>query len=66
MGFNQYIKDFEIDGETVEVNENKKQGFWAFKSIGGLQTGQTPEGGTTVPNPLATTSPIPAGSRSHR
>ena len=31
-------------------------------SIGGLQTGQTPEGGTTVPNPLATTSPIPAGS----
>ncbi|REJ63628.1 MAG: hypothetical protein DWQ21_02245 [Bacteroidetes bacterium] len=62
VGFNQYIKDFEIDGETVEVNENKKQGFWAFKSIGGLQTGQTPEGGTTVPNPLATTSPIPAGS----
>ena len=62
VGFNQYIKDFEIDGEIVEVKENKKQGYWAFKSIGGLRTGQTPEGGTTVPNPLATTSPIPAGS----
>lgn len=62
VGFKQYIKDFEINGALIEVNENKKQGFWAFNSIGGLRTGQTPEGGTTVPNPLSTTSPIPAGS----
>ena len=47
VGFMQYIKDFEIDGKVVEV-ENKKQGFWAFNSIAGLQTGQTLEGATTV------------------
>ena len=62
VGFMQYIKDFEIDGKVVEVKENKKQGFWAFNSIAGLQTGQTLEGATTVPNPLSTTSPIPPGS----
>ena len=36
------------------------QGFWAFESISGVQTGQS--AGTTVPNPLASTSPIPPGS----
>lgn len=62
VGFNQYIRSFDIGEETVEVNENKLQGFWAFKSLAGIQTGQTPEGGTTVPNPLSSTSPIPEGS----
>ena len=52
VGFNQYIRSFDIGEETVEVNENKLQGFWAFKSLAGIQTGQTPEGGTTVPNPF--------------
>ncbi len=62
VGFNQYIQSYELDGETVTVNENKRQGYWGFKSIAGVQTGQAPEGATTVPNPLAATSPIPAGS----
>lgn len=62
VGFNQYITSYDIGGETVTVNENRKQGYWGFKSIGGVQTGQAPEGATTVPNPLWNTSPIPAGS----
>lgn len=62
VGFNQFIESYELDGETVRVNANKKQGYWGFKSIGGVQTGQTPEGATTVPNPISGTSPIPAGS----
>ncbi len=62
VGFNQYIKRYTLDDVDVEVNANKKQGYWGFKSIGGVQTGQTPEGGITVPNPIAGTSPIPAGS----
>ena len=51
-----------MDGETVPVNGNRKQGYWGFKSIAGVVSGQSPEGATTVPNPLAGTSPIPAGS----
>ncbi|MEM6802204.1 MAG: hypothetical protein AAF696_12420 [Bacteroidota bacterium] len=62
VGFNQFIESYELDGETVAVNANKKQGYWGFKSLGGIQSGQTPEGATTVPNPLAGTSPIPEGS----
>lgn len=62
VGFNQYITSYNLGGETVNVNENRKQGYWGFKSIGGVQTGQAPEGATTVPNPIWNTSPIPAGS----
>ncbi len=60
VGFNQYIKSYNLGDELINVNANKKQGYWGFKSIGGIQTGQTE--GTTVPNPLHNTSPIPAGS----
>ena len=60
-GFHAIHKDFEIDGKVVEVKENKKQGFWAFNSIAGLQTGQTIRI-LQLPNPLSTTSPIPPGS----
>lgn len=62
VGFEQYIDRYELDGETVVVDANKKQGYWGFKSLGGIRTGQAPEGATTVPNPLASTSPIPPGS----
>jgi hypothetical protein len=44
------------------VNANRKQGYWALSVAGLPFSGQAPEGATTVPNPLATTSPIPAGS----
>src|SRR5690606_37668777 len=39
-------------------------GYWAF-SLNGFPystQGQAPAGATTVPNPIAATSPIPAGS----
>jgi len=44
------------------VNGNKLQGYWGIETIAGVQTGQSPEGATTVPNPLFATSPIPQGS----
>lgn len=62
VGFNNFIHSFKIKNQTVAVNGNKKQGYWGFESIAGVQTGQSPEGATTVPNPLFATSPIPAGS----
>lgn len=64
VGFRNYISSFTSGGYTYDVNANKDQGFWAF----GLQgfnystSGQAPAGATTVPNPIASTSPIPAGS----
>lgn len=62
VGFNNYIKAFQVKNQAVTVNGNKSQGFWAFETINGVLTGQSPEGATTVPNPLFQTSPIPAGS----
>lgn len=64
VGFRNYISSFTSGGYTYNVNANKDQGFWAF----GLQgfnystSGQAPAGATTVPNPIAATSPIPSGS----
>ncbi len=64
VGFKNYITSFTSGGYTYNVNANKDQGFWAF----GLQgfnystSGQAPAGATTVPNPIASTSPIPSGS----
>ena len=62
VGFKNYITSFLVKNQSVAVNANKSQGYWAFESIAGVQTGQSPSGSTTVPNPLASTSPIPAGS----
>jgi hypothetical protein len=62
VGFNNYITTYKVKNQNVTVNTNKKQGYWGFESISGVQTGQIPEGATTVPNPLFATSPIPAGS----
>ncbi|WP_298238678.1 hypothetical protein [uncultured Algibacter sp.] len=62
VGYNNYITSFDLNGSSIVVNENKKQGFWAFESLGFSSSGQAPEGATTVPNPLFNTSPIPQGS----
>ncbi|SIT02680.1 hypothetical protein [Belliella pelovolcani] len=62
VGFNNYIKAFQVKNQAVTVNSNKRQGFWAFETINGVLTGESPEGATTVPNPLFQTSPIPPGS----
>lgn len=62
IGYNNYITSFTIQNETVEVNDDKLQGYWGFETVGQVFTGQAPAGATTVVNPLFDTSPIPAGS----
>lgn len=62
VGYNSYITSFDLNGSTIDVNENKLQGFWAFEALGFTSQGQAPEGATTVPNPLFDSSPIPQGS----
>ena len=70
IGFNTYIKSHTIKTQPLTVNDNRKQGYWAFETtvsvLGITQTltssGQAPEGATTVVNPLFASSPIPAGS----
>ncbi|MEM1002503.1 MAG: hypothetical protein AAGH46_07630, partial [Bacteroidota bacterium] len=62
VGFNTYITDFNLNEQTIEVNGNRLQGFWAFEAMGFTEKGQAPEGATTVPNPLFQSSPIPEGS----
>lgn len=66
IGFNTYVHNYKIKDSTVAINANKLQGYWGFESsylgYGFTSTGQAPPGATTVPNPLQSTSPIPAGS----
>ena len=60
VGFNTYISSFEVDQQTVNVNDDKLQGYWAFETVGNVTEGQAPA--TTVPNPISSTSPVPPGS----
>ena len=60
VGYNTYIDTVVVDQQSLAVNANKLQGFWAFETPFNLTSGQA--AGTTVPNPLAASSPIPAGS----
>lgn len=60
VGYNTYIDCYTIQDSSVCVNANKLQGYWGFETAYNVQTGSAP--GTTVPNPIAGTSPIPAGS----
>jgi hypothetical protein len=62
VGYNTYITTFTINQKEKTINANKKQGYWAFETAQTVFDGQAPEGATTVPNPIAATSPIPAGS----
>ncbi len=62
VGFNTYIGTHSIGNSTFPVNGNRLQGYWALNVEGMPFEGQAPEGATTVPNPIASTSPIPAGS----
>ena len=64
VGFNTYLTEHTIGNNSFPVNGNRAQGYWAF-GLNGFPfatSGQAPDGATTVPNPLAATSPIPAGS----
>lgn len=64
VGYNNYITTHSVAGNPFVVNDDKLQGYWAFAipSVGYSTSGQTPAGATTVPNPIAATSPIPSGS----
>ncbi|MFN0214524.1 MAG: hypothetical protein ACKVT2_09740 [Saprospiraceae bacterium] len=70
VGFNTYISSITPRSKTLVVNDDKKQGFWAFEtnlappydSYNQLSSGQAPTGSTTVVNPLFDSSPIEPGS----
>lgn len=70
VGFNTYISNLTPREKTLTVNDDKRQGFWAFEtdltppydSYNQLTFGEAPAGATTVVNPLFATSPVPAGS----
>lgn len=64
VGFNNYITTHTLGNNSFPVNGNRLQGYWAFalNDVPYATSGQSPAGATTVPNPIASTSPIPAGS----
>jgi len=70
VGFNTYITSVTPRTKSLTVNDDKKQGFWAFETgltppydaYNQLYSGEAPAGATTVVNPLFASSPIPAGS----
>lgn len=70
LGYNVYISDHGPRDMSLAVNDDKLQGFWMFETdLGGacgsfnsVESGEAPEGATTVVNPLFGTSDIPAGS----
>ena len=64
VGYNTYITTHQIGNNIFNVNANRLQGYWALglHNYPYATSGQTPEGATTVPNPIATTSAIPQGS----
>jgi hypothetical protein len=70
VGYNTYLTNYVIKNQRIDVNGNRLQGYWGVESSGSVSgypfnyynTGQAPPGATTVVNPIASTSPIPAGS----
>ncbi len=69
-GYNQYITTYAVANEFITVNANRLQGYWMLESAISNDTyqetvnfsGQSPNGRTTVVNPLYNTSPLPTGS----
>ena len=64
VGFNTYIGTDNIGLNQFPVNGNRAQGYWEFalNNFPYSSSGQAPANATTVPNPIASTSQIPAGS----
>ncbi len=60
VGFNTYLNN----NTSFPVSGNKLQGYWEFVMNDNLYStsGQAAVNATTVPNPIAATSPIPQGS----
>ena len=64
VGFNNYITNYTINTQSVVVNSNKLQGYWGFETevLGTYYLSEGQSAGTTVPNPIASSSPINPGS----
>lgn len=65
VAYRSYINTYKIKTASRSVNANKDQGYWGFEATYPVVGAVTIDGqaqGTTVPNPLFDTSPIPAGS----
>lgn len=64
VGFNTYISNYTINTQNVVINNNKLQGYWGFETsvLGNYYVSEGQSPGTTVPNPISATSPIPNGS----
>jgi hypothetical protein len=72
IGFNTYVNQYKIKNTIMYPTAatggpgNHKQGYWGFETMISTATwttdGQPAAGGTTVVNPISSTSPIPAGS----
>jgi hypothetical protein len=64
IGYNTYIRNYQLADTTITVNDFKKQGYWGLRVnsplIKAFSSGDASN--TTVPNPIAATSPVPAGS----
>lgn len=69
-GYNTYINSYLLKTVGVEVEGNRKQGYWGFEATYEAEginetdtiSGQIPEGSITVVNPLFNSSPVPDGS----
>ncbi|MCO5258561.1 MAG: hypothetical protein M9916_00255 [Crocinitomicaceae bacterium] len=67
VAHNSYISSYKIKNQTVSLSAQKMQGYFGFEvpAIPPYYTGEVIQGqtaGTTVPNPINATSPIPVGS----
>jgi len=64
VGFKTYITKYTINTQNVNVYSNKTQGYWGFETIilGNPFIYEGQAAGTTVPNPISSSSPIPVGS----
>lgn len=70
IGYRTYIRNLLVKNLSIDLHQEKDQGFWAFEtnlsspydSYNVIDTGQAPVGATTVVNPINATSPVPANS----
>jgi hypothetical protein len=70
LGANNYLTQYRISSKDDVVNGNRKQGYWGFESKlasayssnNRVYTGQAPDGGTTIVNPLYHTAPTTNGA----
>lgn len=68
VGFQTYMTQYKIKNmnltptASLGINNNYKQGYWGFEMSSISYTADGKAAGTTVVNPISSTSPIPAGS----